>query len=76
MTSMWVDPRFRRQGIGDLLVKTVIEWAKAGGYRELYLWVTAVNHNAERLYQLNDFVRTGASQDIRGGLEFEMVRKL
>lgn len=76
MTSMWVDPRFRRRGIGDLLVKTVIDWARTSGYRELYLWVTAVNHNAEKLYQLNDFARTGAHQDIRGGLEFEMVRRL
>lgn len=57
-------------------MKTVIDWAKASGYRELYLWVTAVNHDAERLYQRNGFARTGSKQDIRGGLEYEMVRRL
>ena len=77
MTAMWVDPRFRRQGIGDLLVKTVIDWARAAGYEEIFLWVTDVNLNAERLYQRNGFARTGAVQDVRPGeLEHEMVRRL
>ena len=77
MTAMWVDPRFRRQGVGDLLVKTVIEWARAAGYEEMFLWVTDGNTNAERLYRRNGFARTGGVQDIRPGeLEYEMVRRL
>lgn len=77
MTAMWVDPRFRRQGIGDLLVKTVIEWAREAGYEEMFLWVTDGNANAERLYRRNGFARTGGVQDIRPGeLEYEMVRRL
>lgn len=73
MTAMWVDPRFRRQGVGAVLVKTVIEWARKTGYGEMFLWVTDGNANAERLYERNGFMRTGASQDVRPGqLEYEM----
>jgi len=77
MTAMWVDPQFRRSGVGDLLVKTVVGWARSEGYDRMFLWVTEVNHNAERLYARNDFLRSGASQDVRPGeLEHEMVKTL
>ena len=77
MTAMWVDPRFRRRGIGDLLVKTVVDWAAAAGYDEMLLWVADRNRNAERLYERNGFQRTRAAQEMRPGtLEFEMVRRL
>lgn len=77
LIAMWVDPRYRRQGVGDVLVKTVIEWATDHGYSSLFLWVTAVNAAAERLYRRNGFVRTGAAQDVRPGeLEYEMSKRL
>jgi GNAT superfamily N-acetyltransferase len=77
MTSMWVDPRFRRHGIGDLLVKTVIDWAQHAGYAHMFLWVADGNDAAEQLYVRNGFKRTGTQQDIRPGqLEFELGRKL
>lgn len=77
MTAMWVDPRFRRRGVGDLLVKTLVEWAREKGYDQLFLWVTDGNDSAERLYARNGFRRTGASQDVRPGrLEYEMSRAL
>ena len=77
MTAMWVDPRFRQRGIGDLLVKTIVEWASRAGYTQMFLWVADGNAAAERLYARNGFARTGESQDLRPGeLEFEMVRKL
>jgi GNAT superfamily N-acetyltransferase len=77
MTAMWVDPRFRHQGVGDLLVKSVMEWARGARYDEMFLWVTEGNDNAERLYKRNGFVRTGADQEVRPGrLEYEMSRKL
>lgn len=77
LIATWVDPRYRRRGVGDVLVKTVIDWATKRGYREVFLWVTAVNAAAERLYARNGFVRTGASQDVRPGeLEYEMARRL
>jgi GNAT superfamily N-acetyltransferase len=77
VTAMWVDPGFRRQGIGDLLLTTVLEWAGSRRYREVFLWVTQGNDNAERLYVRHGFVRTGASESVRPGeLELELSRNL
>jgi GNAT superfamily N-acetyltransferase len=75
MTSLWVDPSARGKGAGDLLVTTVVEWARRAGYKQLFLWVAEGNDFAERLYERNGFKRTGAlMQDARP--EFEMGRKL
>ncbi len=77
MTAMWVDPRFRRQGVGEVLVKTVLEWARTKGYTQMLLWVTDVNARAEHLYARHGFVSTGASQEVRPGeLEHEMSKSL
>ncbi|HKC19437.1 MAG TPA: GNAT family N-acetyltransferase, partial [Candidatus Dormibacteraeota bacterium] len=57
LTAMWVDPRFRRQGVGEALLQRVIDWAREVGYDELLLWVVDGNHNAERLYERNGFRR-------------------
>lgn len=77
LTAMWVDPRFRKQGVGDALVQRVIEWAREAGYGQLFLWVVEGNGSAERLYERNGFRRTGAVQDVRPGeLEYEMSRPL
>ncbi|HKV89520.1 MAG TPA: GNAT family N-acetyltransferase [Candidatus Dormibacteraeota bacterium] len=79
VTAMWVDPRFRRAGIGDALLKHVLEWLKRAAYRDVVLWVTEVNASAERLYERNGFRRTGGVSEVRPGepaLEYEMSRRL
>lgn len=77
MIAMWVDPRYRRQGVGEVLVTTALEWAKRKGYSQMFLWVTDVNDRAEHLYARMGFARTGASQEVRlGELEHEMSRSL
>jgi len=77
VTAMWVDPRFRRQGVGHLLLTTVLGWARADGYREVFLWVTEGNESAERLYVKHGFARTGETEEVRPGqLEFELSRTL
>jgi GNAT superfamily N-acetyltransferase len=76
---MWVDPNFRRQGVGDLLVKSVLDWARSTGYSGVVLWVTEGNEQAEKLYERNGFVRTGQVSLVRAGedrIEYEMGRKL
>jgi GNAT superfamily N-acetyltransferase len=75
LTAMWVDPGFRRQGVGALLVERVIEWARQTGYSRLVLWVVDGNDSAERLYERFGFRRTGAQEEVRPGrLEHEMSR--
>jgi ribosomal protein S18 acetylase RimI-like enzyme len=79
VTTMWVDPSFRRQGVGDSLVKSVLEWARSTGYSRIVLWVTEDNEQAEKLYERNGFVRTGQVSLVRAGearIEYEMARKL
>ncbi len=79
ITTMWVDPRFRRQGVGNLLVKAVLEWARSDGYSHVLLWVTEGNLEAEKLYERNAFVRTGQVSTVRPGearIEYEMGRRL
>jgi len=75
LTSLWVEPGSRGEGVGDRLVMTVVEWAKAAGFRQVLLWVTEGNVNAEALYRRNGFIRTGETveEPLR---EFEMARKL
>jgi GNAT superfamily N-acetyltransferase len=74
LTSLWVDPTARGQGIGDRLVQTVVDWAKSMGFSQLLLWVAEGNAQAERLYERNSFTRSGEviHQPRR---EFEMSRR-
>ena len=77
ITAMWVDPRFRRQGVGNTLLATALDWARAVGHEQVLLWVTEVNVAAQHLYSQSGFVRTGASQEVRPGeLEHEMSLRL
>jgi GNAT superfamily N-acetyltransferase len=79
ITAMWVDPPFRRRGIGDVLIKHVLEWARGKGYRDVVLWVAEHNEDAERLYERNGFRRTGGVSEVgpnEARLEYEMARKI
>jgi len=81
LVSMWVQPAWRGQGVGDLLVRAVVDWARAAGYPAVRLWVSADNGPAERLYARHGFCRTGERQLIDAeaperGDEVAMLRPL
>lgn len=57
--AMWVDPRFRRQGIGHCLVRSALTWAKREGFSRVLLDVVATNTHAIRLYESHGFRPTG-----------------
>ena len=59
--GMWVDPRFRRAGVGRALVGAVLEQARAAGKRRVVLGVVADNDAARTLYARAGFVATGPS---------------
>jgi ribosomal protein S18 acetylase RimI-like enzyme len=58
--SMWVAPQARRLGIGRLLVRAAIDWARACGDESVWLWVTRQNAAAIHFYERMGFVTASA----------------
>jgi len=81
LVSMWVQPDWRGRGVGDLLARAVVDWAREAGYSAVRLWLSADNGPAERLYARHGFRRTGERQLIETeaperGDEVAMLRPL
>jgi GNAT superfamily N-acetyltransferase len=65
--AMWVEPSFRRQGIGRVLVGSVVEWATDLGAARVTLRVTEDHRGAVALYERSGFVDTGVRELLREG---------
>jgi GNAT superfamily N-acetyltransferase len=65
--QMWVDPRFRRLGLGALLIEDLVAWADASGVRALVLGVTGGDSPARRLYERAGFLAVGDPIPLRPG---------
>jgi ribosomal protein S18 acetylase RimI-like enzyme len=77
--GMYVAPRARGRGVGEALVKAVLEEAARRGKSEVVLEVTNTNTAAQTLYERCGFVRTGAmhAHPRKSELhEIEMVHRL
>ncbi len=57
--QMWVEPAYRRMGIGQSLLKAIIDWATDAQVRWLDLGVTTGNTAAMRLYLRAGFEPVG-----------------
>ncbi len=66
-TAAWVDPRYRRRGLGRRLVAAAVDWAAAGGAAHLRLWVDDTNPAAAEFYQTLGFTPTGENRPIAEG---------
>jgi len=64
LVSMWVRPSARGRGVGEMLIETAADWAKARDCNPLYLWVTESNAPARRLYERCGFTPTGERQPL------------
>jgi ribosomal protein S18 acetylase RimI-like enzyme len=77
--SMWVDPGFRRAGVGKALIDAVVDWAGSRAVCELKLMVTSVNEGAIAFYERMGFRMTGKTAMYPNDAaitEYEMVRAL
>jgi ribosomal protein S18 acetylase RimI-like enzyme len=60
--SMWVDPAWRRSGVGTILIDGLKAWASTRHLRELRLMVTHVNTGAIGFYESLGFRKTGKTE--------------
>jgi len=67
MTGVWVDPRYRRQGLGKWLVHEACRWADSKGADRLVLWINDTNPIAVRFYEALGFIPTGESRAVHPG---------
>ena len=77
--SMWVDPTYRRAGVGTALINAVESWAESAGLVELRLMVTSVNSGATRFYERLGFCMTGKTEPYPNDpviVEYEMALPL
>jgi ribosomal protein S18 acetylase RimI-like enzyme len=57
--GMWVDPAWRRRGVGRALLQEVMVWGRSRGLRRLGLWAPDHNPAAIALYSRAGFRTTG-----------------
>jgi ribosomal protein S18 acetylase RimI-like enzyme len=79
LISMWTAPTHRQRGIGRLLVKEVLNWARSRNARILQLMVTSNNEPAICFYQRLGFARTGRTEPHPNDpavIEYEMSRAI
>ena len=74
---LYVDPAWRRQGLGDALVQSAIEWCRQRGIGRLVLWSDTRFENSHRLYTRLGFQRLGERTiegDINHSREYRFER--
>lgn len=57
LNDLYVDVPFRKQGVGDALIRTAMNFAKEQGAKELQLETAADNLAAQTLYEQIGFVK-------------------
>jgi GNAT superfamily N-acetyltransferase len=67
--QMWVAPNYRGLGVGQKLLKAVIDWARAANVCYLALGVTCGDNAAMRLYVRSGFKPIGEPEPLRPGSE-------
>lgn len=65
--GMWVEPAWRRRGVGGSLVQAVVDWARSWSARAVLLGVTERNDGAAGFYERLGFADTGERHALREG---------
>jgi len=61
--NIGVDPEYRSQGIGKLLMEKTVEWAKEQGATKLYVVAFWENKKAINFYKQHGFYESGLEMD-------------
>lgn len=64
LVAMWVDPAYRRLGIGRELADALVRWAWRGPAERVSLWVVDGNRPARELYRSLGFRPTEEGQPL------------
>lgn len=70
--ELYVEPFFKRIGIGNELMNTLVKEAGKEGKKRIFLWVIKENLPARSFYEKNGFVPTGEEQLIEGTDKLDM----
>jgi ribosomal protein S18 acetylase RimI-like enzyme len=73
IVAMWVDPSYRRRGIGQALLYEITSWAMSRGLERFQLEVTETNAAAESLYRRSGFVPTGRTRPLPSNPQLEVI---
>lgn len=71
--GMWVDPTWRRHGVGRALLREVFGWARERGFTRLGLWAPAHSPAALGLYHQAGFRETGQRRSLVTNPALEIV---
>jgi ribosomal protein S18 acetylase RimI-like enzyme len=70
--QMWVDPEYRGNGVGKVLLVRMIQWGMHAKLSGLALTVTTTNIDAISLYELAGFSSFGKLEPLREGSELQV----
>jgi GNAT superfamily N-acetyltransferase len=70
--QMWVAPEFRGAGVGRMLLRTVVGWARARNASSVCLKVTCGDTPAARLYTREGFEPEGKTEPLRPGSSLDV----
>ncbi|CAN7767111.1 GNAT family N-acetyltransferase [Variovorax sp. LjRoot84] len=71
--GMWVDPAWRRRGVGNALLNEVIGWSRKPGCERLRLWSVVASPGPSALYQNAGFVATGKEEPLASASMLRVV---
>jgi GNAT superfamily N-acetyltransferase len=71
--GMWVEPAWRRHGVGGALLQEVFRWARERGMCQLGLWAPAHNPAALALYRNAGFRATGNRRPLPTDLSLQII---
>jgi GNAT superfamily N-acetyltransferase len=65
--QVWVDPTYRRRGVGRLVVDSALDWARTAGVRQMVLSVALGPSSALDFYRRLGFIEVGEPVPLRTG---------